>query len=208
MVLDSDSKARDGQNEGGTITLGPRDSLEGKLVCQGDLRVQGTVEGELEVRGDFLVDNDAVVRAPVAATNVTVRGTLEGDVTARGRLFVGGSGSVTGSARVRRLAVEDGATVNGSLTMDTQATGAADRPSGSDRGADGNSSGSDRTTAAERRVGSVTSERAVGERRPAAPSERSSTSSASPSSERRVGPATTGWAPRPVEKSPAQEKAD
>ncbi|MBO0690300.1 MAG: polymer-forming cytoskeletal protein, partial [Candidatus Dormibacteraeota bacterium] len=152
MVLDSESKSRDGQNEGGTITLGPRDSLEGKLVCQGDLRVLGTVEGDLEVRGDFLVDNDAVVRAPVTATNVTVRGTLEGDVTARGRLFVGGSGSVTGSARVRRLAVEDGATLNGSLTMDTQATAAAERPSGSDRGADGNSSGTERA-AAERRVG-------------------------------------------------------
>ena len=208
MVLDSDSKSRDGQNEGATITLGPRDSLEGKLVCQGDLRVQGTVEGELEVRGDFLVDNDAVVRAPVAATNVTVRGTLEGDVTARGRLFVGGSGSVTGSARVRRLAVEDGATLNGTLTMDTHATPAADRPSGSDRNADANSSGSERAGAADRRVGPASSERAAGERRPQAGSERASTSSASTSSERRVGPATTGWAPRPVEKSSAQEKSD
>ena len=104
---------------GGTniVSLGPRDTLHGRLDIQGDLKVAGNVEGELKVSGDVTVDSTANVQATIEAANVSVRGQVSGNVTARRRLTLGGSGHLNGDVKVGRLTVEDGATLNGNVTM-------------------------------------------------------------------------------------------
>ena len=104
---------------GGTnvVSLGPRDSLHGRLDIQGDLKVQGNVEGELKVSGDVTVDSTANIQATIEGSNVSVRGQVNGNVTARRRLTLGGSGRLNGDVKVARLTVEDGATLNGNVTM-------------------------------------------------------------------------------------------
>jgi cytoskeletal protein CcmA (bactofilin family) len=108
-----------GTQNGGTnvVTLGPRDSLHGRLDIHGDLKVHGTVEGELKVSGDVLVESTATVQASIEGANVNVRGQVNGNVTARRRLTLGGSGRLNGEVKVGRLTVEDGATLNGNVTM-------------------------------------------------------------------------------------------
>ena len=104
---------------GGTnvVTLGPRDSLHGRLEIHGDLKIHGTVEGELKASGDVLIDSTATIQASIEGSNVNVRGQVNGSVTARRRLTLGGSGKLNGDVKVSRLTVEDGATLNGNVTM-------------------------------------------------------------------------------------------
>jgi cytoskeletal protein CcmA (bactofilin family) len=115
VALDSNR----GRNRYGTgsITLGPRDSLEGRLTVEGDLQIFGTVEGELKVLGNVSLEDGSIVRASIQAKSVSIRGNFEGDLAAEGRLLIGGCGDVKGNARISRLAVEDGAIFNGSITM-------------------------------------------------------------------------------------------
>ncbi len=102
---------------GGGIVLGPRDSLVGKLTTEGDVRVQGTLEGEVAAAGDVSIEDKATVKANIEGRNVSVRGDIEGDLVVKDRLLLAGSGSVQGNVRVRRLAIEDGATLNGNVSM-------------------------------------------------------------------------------------------
>jgi cytoskeletal protein CcmA (bactofilin family) len=104
---------------GGTnvVTLGPRDTLHGRLDIQGDLKVHGTVEGELKASGDVAVEATATVQASIEGGTVAVRGQVNGNVTARRRLTLGGSGRLNGDVKVGRLTVEDGATLNGNVAM-------------------------------------------------------------------------------------------
>ena len=88
-----------------------------KLTTEGDVRVQGTLEGELTAGGDVSIEDKATVKANVEGRNVNVRGELEGDLVVKDRLLLAGSGSVQGNVRVRRLAIEDGATLNGNVNM-------------------------------------------------------------------------------------------
>ena len=99
------------------VNLGPRDTLHGRLEIQGDLKIQGNVEGELKASGDVTVDSTAGIQASIEGSNVTVRGQVTGNVTAKRRLTLGGSGRLNGDVRVGRLTVEDGATLNGNVTM-------------------------------------------------------------------------------------------
>jgi cytoskeletal protein CcmA (bactofilin family) len=107
---------------GGTnvVSLGPRDTLQGRLDIQGDLKIAGTVEGELKATGDVSVDAGATIQASIEGANVAVRGQVTGNVTAKRRLTLGGSGRLNGDVRVGRLTVEDGATLNGNVTMSSE----------------------------------------------------------------------------------------
>jgi cytoskeletal protein CcmA (bactofilin family) len=107
---------------GGTnvVSLGPRDILQGRLEIQGELRVAGQVEGDLKASGDVTVESGATIQAAIEGANVSVRGQVTGNVTARKRLTLGGSGRLNGDVRVARLTVEDGATLNGNVTMQSE----------------------------------------------------------------------------------------
>jgi len=99
------------------VSLGPHDSLSGNLAVEGDVHVEGTLEGQVHTSGDIEIESSATARAHLEARNITVRGSVTGDIVAKGRLNVAGSGSVIGDVRANRLRVEDGATVNGSISM-------------------------------------------------------------------------------------------
>jgi cytoskeletal protein CcmA (bactofilin family) len=111
------------QGAGSSIMLGPRDSLVGKLTVEGDIRVRGSVEGELAASGDVQIDPSARVAAPISGRNVSVRGKVTGDVVAAERLLLAGHGSVEGNVKVGRLAIEDGATLNGNVSMGSRRNG-------------------------------------------------------------------------------------
>jgi len=90
--------------------------------------VGGILEGEVEVTGNIEIDDLANVKASVAGGDVSVNGHLTGPVVARKRLIVGRSGSVIGDVRVARLAIADGASFSGKVSMGTGAVEAAPRP--------------------------------------------------------------------------------
>lgn len=113
--------ASTGQNGGNNVVnLGPRDILQGRLEIQGDLKIAGNVEGDLKASGDVTIDPTATIQAAIEGSNVNVRGQVTGNVTARRRLTLGGSGRLNGDVRVSRLTVEDGATLNGNVTMQSE----------------------------------------------------------------------------------------
>jgi cytoskeletal protein CcmA (bactofilin family) len=115
------AQASTAQNGGANVvSLGPRDILQGRLEIQGDLRIAGNVEGDLKASGDVTIDNGATIQAAIEGANIAVRGQVTGNVTARKRLTLGGSGRLNGDVKVGRLTVEDGATLNGNVTMQSE----------------------------------------------------------------------------------------
>lgn len=114
----SASGAQNGSSN--VVSLGPRDVLQGRLEIQGDLKIAGNVEGDLKASGDVTIDAGANIQAAIEGANVSVRGQVTGNVTARKRLTLGGSGRLNGDVRVARLTVEDGATLNGNVTMQSE----------------------------------------------------------------------------------------
>src|SRR5205807_5312293 len=109
------------QNGGANVvSLGPRDILQGRLEIQGDLKIAGNVEGDLKASGDVTIDSGATIQASIEGSNVSVRGQVTGNVSARKRLTLGGSGRLNGDVRVSRLTVEDGSTLNGNVTMQSE----------------------------------------------------------------------------------------
>ena len=111
---DNGDGKRDGQRK---FTMGPNDSLEGKLVYDGHVHVDGHAEGEFKVTGNLDVASGATARISIEAANVTVKGEVEGAVNVRDKLTLGKNARLNGDIVVRRLQIEDGASLNGHVRM-------------------------------------------------------------------------------------------
>src|ERR1700736_2673246 len=83
---DNGDGKRDGQRK---FTMGPNDSLEGKLVYDGSVHVDGRAEGEIKITGNLDVAQGATARISIEAANVTVKGQVEGSVNAHDKLTLG-----------------------------------------------------------------------------------------------------------------------
>ena len=111
---DNGDGKRDGQRK---FTMGPNDSLEGKLVYDGHVHVDGRAEGEFTVTGNLDIAQGATARISIEAANVTVKGQVEGAVTARDKLTLAKNARLSGDIVVRRLQIEDGGSLNGHVRM-------------------------------------------------------------------------------------------
>jgi cytoskeletal protein CcmA (bactofilin family) len=112
--VDNGEVKRDGRKQ---FQMGPGDVLEGKLIYDGSIHADGRVEGEVRVTGNIDVANGATIKALLEGNNVTLKGQIEGTVTARDKLTLGKNARLSGDITVRRLQIDDGATLNGHVRM-------------------------------------------------------------------------------------------
>jgi len=111
--------------ETNSVSLGPNDRLIGQLHIDGDVHLNGTVEGEVQATGNVEVVEGGNVKASLSGRGVSINGSVEGAVTANDKLVLGRSGTLTGDIRVARLEIRDGARFSGNVQMGKPAAPAA-----------------------------------------------------------------------------------
>ncbi len=103
---------RIGQGENETI-IGQTVKVDGDFVSEGNVLVQGMVNGSLKTRGDLRVEKGSKIKADVEAANATVSGQIKGNVTIQNNLELGASAVVEGDIVAKVLSIEPGAILNG-----------------------------------------------------------------------------------------------
>ncbi len=72
--------ARDTSDEAGASVLGRGARVRGRIGGDGDLRIEGQVEGDVAISGELTIEEGASVTGDVGAGAVVVGGALRGDV--------------------------------------------------------------------------------------------------------------------------------
>lgn len=99
----------------GDAVIGGSTRVRGRISGDGDLVVEGTVEGDVAIRGDLTIGERAAMTSNIEADAVTVRGELEGDVRARGVVRIEAGAKVRGDVSGETVALEEGAEFAGRL---------------------------------------------------------------------------------------------
>ncbi len=97
-------------------TIGANTHIKGDIQGDGGLRIDGIVEGTIELTGNLVITESAKVRAEIKANNVSIAGAVQGNVTAN-RVEVTDTGRIWGDMTVKALLVSEGAYLRGQMFM-------------------------------------------------------------------------------------------
>ena len=106
------------QPVGFETVLGVGTTLKGDLKCQGNIRLDGTFEGTLEIDGNVLVGETAKITADINAKNVSIAGAVRGDVSGK-KVQLLRTARVWGDISATAMSTEEGAFIDGKITMIT-----------------------------------------------------------------------------------------
>ena len=108
--------ARD-PSERRTLVVGRGISVQGTVQDAERLVVEGTVEASMIHATELAISPGGVFKGEVEVEDAEIAGTIDGTLTARGSLIVRATGKLMGTARCRRLQVEDGGQITGHMEM-------------------------------------------------------------------------------------------
>jgi cytoskeletal protein CcmA (bactofilin family) len=107
------------RGNGREARIGSGARVRGRIHGEGDLVVEGQVEGDLVLRGDLTIAEGASVTSEaVEAAAVTIAGALEGDVAATGPVRIAAGARVRGNVRGSAVSIDDGARFSGRLDLE------------------------------------------------------------------------------------------
>jgi cytoskeletal protein CcmA (bactofilin family) len=97
--------------------FGPGSKIEGNLEIDGDVRLQGVIQGKVSGSGTVTIGDQATIQANVFAPTVIVQGLVRGEIHARDRLELHKSAKVYGVLRASRIRIDEGAQFEGECKM-------------------------------------------------------------------------------------------
>jgi cytoskeletal protein CcmA (bactofilin family) len=100
-----------------TLVVGRGISVQGVVQDAERLVVEGTVEATMIQATELSVAPGGMFKGEVEVEDAEIAGTIDGTLTAKGSLIVRATGKVLGTAKCRRLQVEDGGQITGRIEM-------------------------------------------------------------------------------------------
>lgn len=91
--------------------------FRGELTGEGDLQLQGHVEGKIAVIGTVSIPKGASIQADISATEIIVAGAVRGNLMASAKVQVLPTAQHLGNVQCKSLVIAEGAVVNGRLNV-------------------------------------------------------------------------------------------
>lgn len=109
--------AQEKPTNGGTTLIGAGTTLKGDLSSNSDLRVDGTVIGNVHSTAKVVIGANGVVEGDITGNQADIIGKVTGNIKAKDLLQLRGDSIVTGNLYAEKLQVEPSATFNGQCHM-------------------------------------------------------------------------------------------
>ena len=97
--------------------IGPSVKVEGDFIGEGNVIVEGLVNGNLHTSQHVVVTERAKIAANIVAGSAKIAGQVTGNVKVADRLELSSTAKVSGDIEAAMLAIEAGARFNGKCTM-------------------------------------------------------------------------------------------
>ncbi len=97
--------------------IGKNTKITGDIISEGDFRIDGTLEGNIETKGRIIIGETGLIKGKADCTNADIEGKFSGDLQVSNTLTVKTSANITGDVVIGKLSVEPGATFNATCSM-------------------------------------------------------------------------------------------
>ena len=89
----------------------------GTIITDSDIRVDGTIEGDVKCSGKMVIGEQGLVKGTVECQSAEIMGTLDGKINVKYTLALRATSRLKGEINTQTLMVEPNAVFNGSCTM-------------------------------------------------------------------------------------------
>lgn len=110
-----DKHSYEGSSSQNIVASGTK--IVGDLSSEGDLRIDGSVEGNLKTPGKVVVGKSGLVKGTLHGTDAYFEGKFSGKLSLSGTLTLKSSAHIEGEVVLGKLEVEPGATFNVTCVM-------------------------------------------------------------------------------------------
>jgi len=110
------AKQKEESSNGGlhnTLTIGT--TVKGTIHTDGDLRLDGNVEGDIVCSGKIVVGPKGIIKGNVQSGNAEIHGSIEGKLEIKEKLVLKASAIVKGDIFLKTFEVEPGAKLTGKV---------------------------------------------------------------------------------------------
>ncbi len=97
--------------------VGHEVQFSGVLTYKGNVRIDGTFEGEIETEDTLFIGEQANVKAQIHAGAVIASGRITGEITAVQRVELKSPATIDASITTPKLSMDNGVIFNGKITM-------------------------------------------------------------------------------------------
>lgn len=97
--------------------IGPSIKIKGNFHGEGNMIIEGIVDGSVKTAKHLLIGDKAKVTANVEAKQVKVGGEVNGNLRVRGYIEITSTAKILGDIAAAEISIERGAVVNGKIEM-------------------------------------------------------------------------------------------
>ncbi len=119
----------DEQSDGKVISIvGAGMTVEGDCETDGSLRIEGTIRGDVRAGKSVAIGKDGLLEGGIYTQDAVIAGRVLGAVYAESYLELQATSEISGEIQARRMHVEDGAALQGQVTVGEGAVTSARKP--------------------------------------------------------------------------------
>jgi len=89
--------------------------INGELTAQTDLRIDGKITGDITCSAKVVIGPTAQINGNIHCNDLTLEGKVKGNLEVNGALFFRATAVFEGDVKYKKLIVEEGAAISGSL---------------------------------------------------------------------------------------------
>lgn len=97
--------------------IGASIKVKGNFQGQGNIVIEGSVEGSVKTAANLFIGDQAVVIANIEAKDAIINGEVRGNIKTRNYLAIGKTAKVAGDLHYGEISIDKGASINGQLLM-------------------------------------------------------------------------------------------
>jgi len=97
-------------------------SVKGTVSSENDMRVDGTLEGDLKCAAKLIIGPSGKISGDVECENALIEGSFDGNLVVRGTLHVRENAKIEGDVKTNKLIVDQDAVFNVTCNMGAQSS--------------------------------------------------------------------------------------
>ena len=100
-----------------TSVIAKGTTIEGKFGCSENVRLDGSIHGEVKVDKRFVMGEGSYVQGNIVARDAAIKGKIKGDIHVKEALHLMDSAVIEGNITAKTMIVDEGARYNGSCRI-------------------------------------------------------------------------------------------